>query len=121
MKVCNQVGHGLGLDLEAGHRWGVPADDLMDKFGVILPVSHARKSWSNQSLTGQAMAASTVDPEKLPPVIPCTLEFKAGLDIGIALRSAQHPDREDHTRCRSNHHDSCHQTAKAIRLFSCSW
>ena len=121
MKVCDQVSHGLGFDLEAGHWGGVAADDLMNEFGVILPVGHARKSRSNQSLTSQAMATYTVDLEKLTPVIPCTLEFKTGFDIGIPLRGVQRPDREDYARCRSNHHDSCHQTANAIRLFSCSW
>ena len=90
MKVRDQIGHGLWFDLEAGHRGGVAADDLMNKFGVIPPIGHTGQFWSHQPLTGQAMAAGTIDSKELSTVIPSTLELTdlpRALAVSIAPES----------------------------------
>ena len=121
MQIGQEIGHGLRFNLKTRHRRCFAADDLMHKLGVLVLIRYTDQLRSHESLSGQAMAAGAIDAKQLSTMINRSRQLQACLNVGIALGTAQDPDRQDNAGGCGEHDQGCDQTATLIWLFRCSW
>jgi hypothetical protein len=62
-----QIGHGLGIRLEAGHGGRATTHHLLDELTIVFAVSHPVEIGAHQPLRGQTMAAGAVEAKEAAP------------------------------------------------------
>ena len=86
----------------------------MNQGWVLHVVADALQRRSDQSLAGKTVTAGAIDAEQLAAVINGTLQFKAGLDVGISLGTPKNPENKYDASCRGRDHKSGDQAAPSI-------
>ena len=81
---------------------------------VFEMVADALQLRANQPLAGKAMTAGAVDAEQLAAVVGGSLQFKAGLDVGVLLGASQNPEHQHDASRGSRHHKRGDQSATPI-------
>ena len=62
-----QIGHGLGIGLEARHRRRAATHHLLDQLAIVFAAIHTVQIRAHQSLGRQAVAAGTVESKHRSP------------------------------------------------------
>jgi hypothetical protein len=65
-------------------------------------------------LAGKTVTARAVDTDQLAAVVNGTLQFKAGLDVGISLGTPKNPENQYNASGRGQHHKSGDQATPSI-------
>ena len=110
----------MRLHLKTRHGWCFAADDLVNQGWVLHVVADALQRRSDQSLAGKTVTARAIDAEQLAAVVNGTLQFKAGLDVGISLGTPKNPEHQYDASGRGRDHKSGDQAAPSIGQISIS-
>ena len=106
MEEGQQISHGLGLGLEAGHGRGISANHLLDQLSIVLVSPHTMEIRTHQTLSSQTMAASAIETKQSSAGLRGTGELKSGLGVGVGLDGwqRQHSQHKEYHQRKGSHH-----------------
>jgi hypothetical protein len=91
-----QISHGLGIGLEAGHGGRAAADNLLDELTIVFALNHTVKIGTHESLGGKTMAPGAIQAKQAAAVARIARQLEGGPGVGITVEAwQQHHQTED--------------------------
>ena len=121
MQEGQQIRHGLGIGLEAGHRGGAPAHNLLDELAIVFALNYPVKIGADQSLGSQTMAPGAIQAKQSTTVTRIARELEGGPCVGVTVEAGQQNNQAENQNGNSGHQGQQGEKTPALRWLLPRW
>jgi hypothetical protein len=115
MEEGQQIRHGLGIGLEAGHGGRATTHHLLDELAIVFALNHPMKIGTDQPLCGKAMAACTIQAKQAAAVARIARQLEGGTCVGVTMQARQQNGQTEDQDGQSGHQGQQSQKTSALR------